>query len=93
MRFFSLLTLHEAGPDVTSHSVVIQTVAPDQTVPAIASPHRFVYGRKLDADSPGGYYLGTEFNFEATLFGTYWVQAWLDGVLLTQVPLLIRRTP
>jgi hypothetical protein len=68
-------------------------VAPDQSVPAVAPPQRFVYGRKLDPGSFGGYYLAIEFNFEATLFGAYWVQAWLDDTLLTQVPLLITQLP
>lgn len=93
VRFFSLLTLHEPSVDFRSHSVVLQILAPDQSVPAVALPHRFVYGRKIDPGSPGGFYLGTEFNFEAKLFGTYWVQASLDGILLMQVPFLVTRTP
>jgi len=93
VRFFSLLTLHETGVDFISHSAVIQIMAPDGSVPAAALPHRFVYGRKIDPGSPAGFHLGTEFNFEAKLLGTYWVQASVDSAPLTQVPFLVTRTP
>lgn len=91
VQLFSLVHLYSSGLDLMPHTVAAQIVDPTGQVVAPSEPFRFVYGYKVDANGPGGFILSTQFNFHVNYMGVHWAQLLLDGELVTQVPLMLRR--
>jgi hypothetical protein len=65
----------------------------DWVVVADAPENKFVYGYLVDPSGPGGYALTTQFILNPQVMGSlglYFIQALLDGELLTQTPLMLK---
>ena len=91
VHFFTLVYLHAMPMDYMPHMLQVQALDPQSNIAASGPPFQFVYGNRLDFSGPGGFVLSTKFDFVVRIEGVYWVQAFLDGGLLTQVPLILTR--
>lgn len=96
-HFFSLTYLHSDLSDYLPHVLQVQVAKWEfdhWDVLAAAPPQPFLYGYKLDPSGPGAFALSTEFNLNVERLGgrgTVFVQALVDGQLVTQTPLMLRR--
>jgi hypothetical protein len=96
-HFYTLTLLHTTSVDVIEHSLQIKLmgIQNDQWVQVAQAPeHRFAYSYQVDRYAPGAFALTTEFELDLAplhLPETYYVQAWLDGELLAQTTLRLRR--
>lgn len=92
--FFVLTMLRCTPGDYYPHTVVVRmitNVENEWKIAASTDDYRFVYGYKRDPRGPGGLSLATNFNFDLTALPfpalrTYYMQAWLDGEMVTQTP-------
>ena len=94
---FTVFTyLHSNPGDIVFHTLKLQMVArngEDWVIVADAPENIFVFGYLVDPSGPGGYTLTTQFILNPHVMGPlglYFIQALLDGELLTQTPLMLK---
>jgi hypothetical protein len=96
-RFFVISYLHSSSMDFQQHFAKVHLVAlrNGQWVSVAEAPdHGFIYSYRLDPTGPGAFLLTTEFNLDLTdigELGTFWVQLMIDGQLVAQTPIMLRR--
>jgi hypothetical protein len=99
-HFFVLTYLHcNNGGDLSPHIVKVQMIAwnvsyPGGVIVAEAPDQRFTYGYLYSSSAPGGFALTTEFTLDLAplgQLGSYYIQALVDGVIIQQTPLTLRR--
>jgi hypothetical protein len=96
-HFFVLTFFHAPEFEIATHVAKVQMLGmrSEQWVTVAQAPdQKFVYGRRFDPTSPGGFSLTTEFNvdfIQLDALGTHYIQVMLDGVLVAQMPLTLRR--
>jgi len=99
VHFFSITILHSKPLDFFKHKlrVTMDKFRNGNWETVAAAPDlEFAFGHKLSLAAPGGVTLRTEFNVDINTLGelgTFFVQAWLDGVRVASTPLTLRQQP
>ena len=96
-HFFAITNIHNKPFDSADHVLSVRMArAKDgqwDTV-ARADDYKFRFGQRLSLIAPGACVLTTEFNVTLAPLGelgTFYLQAWLDGVMVAQTPVTLRR--
>jgi hypothetical protein len=96
-RFFVLTYLHSHSFDSVQHTLKVQMLGlRGETWVSVADApdQNFGYAYRIDPSAPGAFMLTTEFGLNLTTLGplgTFYVQALVDGVMVAQTPLTLRR--
>ena len=96
-RFFVLTYLHSRTVDFGQHVAKLNMLGfrnGNWSVVADAPAYTFTYSYAATPNAPGAFMLTTEFNLDLRTFGelgTFWVQLAVDGDLLEQTPITLRR--
>ncbi len=80
-----------ANQDYFPHTLLVQILGPTHALLAQSAPQRFVFGSRIDPAGPGGFTMSIDFNFAISTIGIHWVQALVDGDIVTQIPIVIQR--
>jgi hypothetical protein len=97
IHFFAITNIHYKPLDFAHHVLSVRLVRLQNgqwNTIAAGDDYGFSFGHRHSLTAPGSVVLTTEFNLPLAQLGelgTFYIQAWLDGEMVTHTPITLRR--